>query len=145
MNMKHLGWKVLRTTGEHPRTSTFATTGALEYPVGQRVVPLDGCGPLTLFSSFEDAQHFSKIVGGGSSNPAVIIPVKYEPWLPTSEDSASYSLWQPKKGPSARGEKLFTYASPADTISRGRVETAVRRWGDLPQGTVLAAAITCLE
>ena len=140
MTMENLGWKVLRRGEKGVRTSVFAITGALKYPRGQRRTPLPGCGPITLFTTYNDAKYFSRLL-----NPDVleIVPVKYEPWDPDTD--LDYSLWQPKEGKSARGPGLLDYTFAKNTMTLDRVLTGVRRKIDLPQGTVLASAVTCLE
>lgn len=139
--MTHLGWKVLRVEVLYgARTSAFATTGAVTYPRGTVVHPLPGCGPLTLFNDYNQAKYFSRLL---NHDMLLVVPVKYEVW--EGDDAANksgYKLWQPKAGPSVRGENLSTFGR---TLLRDRVETVVRKNIDLPYGTVLASAIVCLE
>ena len=141
MTMENLGWKVLRVDPDTGvRTSTFAITGALEYPRGQRRTPRPGCGPITLFGNYVQAEYFARLVGYGLFE---IVPVKYETW--DVDTDIPYSLWQPAKGESVRGPKLSRYVSEKDAVTLDRVLTGVRRKLDLPKGTVLASAVTCLE
>ena len=136
-----LGWKVLRVrldTGA--RTSVFAITGAVVYPQGWRTTPLPGCGPITLFRTYAQAKDFTGLM---SQHEVKIVPVKYEPWDTDMAAVLDYSLWQPVEGKSVRGSGISRYVK--STVTRNRVKVGVRRNHDLPKGTVLASAVTCLE
>ena len=92
-DMRHLGWKVLRLHLGSKRTSTFAATGALEYPKGVRRTPLSGCGPITLFRKWGQAYKFTSLL---ASDVTQIVPVRYTPWV--AKEALEYALWQPWAG-----------------------------------------------
>ena len=101
------GWKVIYTEHGWVRKSVVAEyfEGGIQYPKMQEVTPQWGCGPLAVFTSYEDAVYFCRKF---SDVEVEIVPCAY---VPSTKKQMWYKLLR------IRITKELTEAPPGTALA----------------------------
>ncbi|MCS7338908.1 MAG: hypothetical protein NZ739_11865 [Verrucomicrobiae bacterium] len=125
------------------RRSYATRPGAVAYPKGRWVYPRPGCGPLTVFATYEAAEKFiyddNELVffAAFTSQKAILKYLKYLGACVHAEYVIVPCVWQPwneKLPRNAHGKPIAVWDNNGIVLA-----------ANLPRGTRLARAVKCLE